>query len=192
MRIGETSLLLFGTAIFADSGRKNFPKTSKNTSVDAVLTRLETFLEPKPIRYMVSQRENSIDFGEIMNSGQDPARHRLRRDWAGRTHMCWVVCSSPSSSRTALARASIPEEKRRNFWLYIDEFSPLSSLLRWQGSITDARKFKLGLTLAHQDLSQLQPGSEIGGAILANASIRIVFRTGDARRQVAAVWLRVV
>ena len=35
-----------------------------------MLTRLETFLSRKPIRYMVSQKENRLDFAQILDSGK--------------------------------------------------------------------------------------------------------------------------
>lgn len=50
--------------------RQAFPQLGTNKSIGPVITRLETFLSPKPIRYMVSQRENRVDLGEIMDSGK--------------------------------------------------------------------------------------------------------------------------
>ncbi|MEI9897300.1 MAG: hypothetical protein WDN28_26425 [Chthoniobacter sp.] len=43
-----------------------------------------------------------------------------------------------------------------------------------------ARKYRVGLTLAHQELRQLQANDEVAGAVLANAFTRVVFRVGDA------------
>src|SRR6266705_2517525 len=43
--------------------RKAFTLLSGNKSIGSVLTRLDTFLSPKPIRYMVSQPVNRLDFG---------------------------------------------------------------------------------------------------------------------------------
>src|ERR1043166_5699308 len=50
--------------------RKGFPQLGGNKSIGPVLTRLETFLAPKPIRYIVSQQANRLDFAEIMDSGK--------------------------------------------------------------------------------------------------------------------------
>ena len=50
--------------------RKGFPQLGGNKSIGPVLTRLDTFLSPKPIRYMVSQRVNRLDFANILDSGK--------------------------------------------------------------------------------------------------------------------------
>src|ERR1035438_3763182 len=49
--------------------RKGFAQLTGNKSIGPVLTRLETFLSPKPIRYMVSQSTNRLDFARIMDGG---------------------------------------------------------------------------------------------------------------------------
>lgn len=50
--------------------KRGFPQLGGNKSIGPILTRLETFLSPKPIRYMVSQRENRLDFADIMDRGK--------------------------------------------------------------------------------------------------------------------------
>src|SRR5581483_6511642 len=50
--------------------QKGFPQLAGNRSIGPILTRLETFLSPKPIRAMVSQSTNRLDFGSIMDTGK--------------------------------------------------------------------------------------------------------------------------
>ena len=50
--------------------RKVFSQLSGNKSIGPVLTRLETFLGRKPIRYMVSQSANKLDFADILDAGK--------------------------------------------------------------------------------------------------------------------------
>jgi hypothetical protein len=50
--------------------QKSFPHLSGNKSIGSVLTRLDTFLAQKPIRYMVSQPENRLDFAHIMDTSK--------------------------------------------------------------------------------------------------------------------------
>ncbi|HMO66245.1 MAG TPA: type IV secretory system conjugative DNA transfer family protein, partial [Verrucomicrobiota bacterium] len=73
--------------------------------------------------------------------------------------------------------------QRRDFWVYVDEFQDfitpsLAELL------TGARKYRVGLTLAHQELRQLERDREVAGAVLGSTGTRVVFRVGDddARR----------
>jgi GTPase SAR1 family protein len=49
---------------------KSFPLLSGTKSIGSILTRLDTFLAQKPIRYMVSQPENRLDFAHIMDSSK--------------------------------------------------------------------------------------------------------------------------
>ena len=79
----------------------------------------------------------------------------------------------------AMSRQSQTRAERRFFWLYVDEFhhfiTPSIAEI-----LTGARKYNLGLILAHQELRQLQQEADVAGAVLSNAASRIVFRVGDA------------
>ena len=79
----------------------------------------------------------------------------------------------------ALSRQELSKEARTPFFLYADEFQnfitpSLESLL------TGARKYGLGLTLAHQTLAQLSSLPKVESALFGNAHTRIVFRVGEA------------
>ena len=74
---------------------------------------------------------------------------------------------------------------RRPFWLYVDEFHHFISPSIVE-ILTGARKYNLGLILAHQELRQLQQDADVAGAVLSNAGTRIVFRVGDADAKVLA------
>ncbi len=86
--------------------------------------------------------------------------------------------------QTALSRQGRDETDRRAFYLYIDEFHnfitpSLSTIL------SGARKYQLGIILAHQDMSQLSNrDSQLAASLTTNPCTRIAFRLGeqDARR----------
>ena len=80
----------------------------------------------------------------------------------------------------ALSRVNIPEKDRNDFYLYIDEF---------QNFITDsiatilseARKYRLDLILAHQYIAQLTPkqgDTKVRDAIFGNVGTIVCFRVG--------------
>ncbi|NBV25625.1 MAG: hypothetical protein EBS05_27420, partial [Proteobacteria bacterium] len=83
----------------------------------------------------------------------------------------------------AMARQAQQITARKDFSLYIDEFhhfiTPSMATI-----LTGARKYRLGLILAHQEVRQLQRDSDVAGAVMANPATRICFRVGDedARR----------
>jgi hypothetical protein len=75
----------------------------------------------------------------------------------------------------AMARADIREDERRDFFLYVDEFQSFTSD-SFISVLSEARKYRLCLTLAHQYGSQLRP--EIRDAVLCNVGSIIAFRVG--------------
>lgn len=144
-----------------------------------LLTRLDTFLRPKPIRYMVAQKENKIDFGKVMNEGKIFLA-KLSQGAIGEENS--YLLGSLLVSRfhqMALSRQELSQAQRKHFWLYIDEFQnfvtpSMASIL------SGARKYRLGLILAHQELRQLlSKDTEVASAVLTNPGTRICFRVGD-------------
>jgi hypothetical protein len=159
--------------------QRGFPQLSGNKSIGPVLTRLETFLSPKPIRYMVSQPVNRLNFAEIMDSGKIFLA-KLPQGQIGRENAYLLGSLFVAKlQQTAMARQSQMQAKRRDFWLYIDEFHHFITPSMAE-ILTGARKYRLGLVLAHQELRQLQRDDEVASAVLSNSYTRVVFRVGDA------------
>jgi hypothetical protein len=75
----------------------------------------------------------------------------------------------------ALSRTSIPEDKRRSFYLYVDEFHNFLSL-SFVDILSEARKYGLYLILAHQYINQLH--DKVRPAIFGNVGSIISFRVG--------------
>jgi len=157
--------------------QKEFPLL-KSSSIAPILTRLDTFLRPKPIRNIVTQKEG-LDFNAILNSNKIFIV-KLSQGIIGAENSYLLGSLLLSKlQQTALGRQSIEKEKRKPFYIYIDEFqhfiSPsLSSML------SGARKYNVGLILAHQDLQQIQHAdAELANALITNAGIRVCFRLGE-------------
>jgi hypothetical protein len=162
---------------------KAFPHLTGSKSIGPILTRLETFLSPKPIRLMVSQAKNRLDFREIMDGGKIFIA-KLAQGLIGRENAYLLGSIFVSKlQQTAMARQSRPQEERRDFWLYVDEFHHFVTPSMGE-ILAAARKYRLGLTLAHQELRQLHRDDEVGSAVLSNPYTRIVFRVGDADARV--------
>jgi len=143
-----------------------------------IITRLDTFLRPKPIRRMVSQKENRLNFAEMMNEGKIFLA-KLSQGAIGEenAHLLGTLLVS-KFHQLVMGRQEIKQENRRNFWFYIDEFhhfiTPSMSAI-----LTGARKYRLGLILAHQEWRQLESRDpDVASAVLAS-NIRICFRLGD-------------
>jgi hypothetical protein len=146
----------------------------------SILTRLDAFLRPKLVRNIVSQQHNRLDFAAMMNQGK-VFLARLPQGAIGEenAHLLGSFIVS-KFHQIALSRQEIRETERRPFFLYIDEFhnfvTPSMAAI-----LTGARKYRLGLILAHQELRQLEKqASEVAHAVLANPYARICFRVGEA------------
>ena len=158
--------------------QKGFPQLSGNKSIGPILTRLNTLLGPKPIRYMVSQKENRLNFSAIMNE-QKILLAKLPKGLLGdaNTYLLGTLLVS-KLQQTAMSRQRVREEDRPYFWLHIDEFHNFITPSMAE-ILTGARKYHMGMVLANQDLQQLQRNKEVASG-LSNLCARIVFRVGDA------------
>ena len=158
--------------------RKAFPQLGGNKSIGPVLTRLDTFLSPKPIRYLVSQKANKLDFADILDSGKIFLA-KLPQGQMGKENAFLLGSLLVSKfQQLAMSRQRLSQEARRDFWLYIDEFHSFITPSMAE-ILAGARKYRVGLILAHQELHQLQRDAEVASAI-ANCATRIVFRVGDS------------
>ena len=157
--------------------QKEFPLLAGRPQAP-LLTRLDTFLRPRLVRGMVTQPK-SLDFSAIMNEGRillvKLAQGAIGEENAALLGSLFVA----KIHQLALGRQSIVERDRRPFFVYLDEFqhfvTPSMATL-----LTGARKYRIGLVLAHQELRQLwNQDRDVAGAVLANAATRICFRVGD-------------
>ena len=75
----------------------------------------------------------------------------------------------------ALSRADVAEKSRRDFYLYVDEF-PSFTTNAFASMLAEMRKYRVGLVLAHQYLTQLD--EPMRDAILGNVGTTVAFRVG--------------
>jgi hypothetical protein len=158
--------------------QKVFPQLTGGRSVGPVLIRLQDFFSRKPLRNMVSQPANKLDFGHIMDSGKIFLA-KLSEGLLGKENSYLLGTLLISKfQQLAMARQAQNVAARRDFWIYIDEFynfitPSMAEIL--QG----ARKYRIGLTLAHHNLRQLERQAEVASAVMTHPCTRIVFQVGD-------------
>lgn len=144
-----------------------------------LLTRLDTFLRPKPVRFMVAQRENKIDFAKVMNEGKIFLA-KLSQGAIGEENSYLLGSLLVSKfHQMALSRQELAQTARKQFTLVLDEFQNFVTP-SMAAILSGARKYRLGLILAHQELRQLlSKDSTVASAVLTNPGTRICFRVGD-------------
>ncbi|MCG3165585.1 MAG: hypothetical protein POELPBGB_01353 [Bacteroidia bacterium] len=157
--------------------KKEFPLLRSN-SIAPILTRLDTFLRPKIVRNMMVQK-SGIDFHDVINS-KKIFLVKLSQGLIGEDNSYLLGSIIVAKlHQAALHRQNMKEHERLPFFLYIDEFQhfitpSMSSIL------SGARKYGLGLVLAHQDLEQLRTiDKELANSVLSNPATRVCFRCGE-------------
>lgn len=157
--------------------KKEFPLLRSN-SIAPILTRLDTFLRPKIVRNMMAQK-SGIDFHDVINS-RKIFLVKLSQGMIGEDNSYLLGSIIVAKlHQAALHRQNMKEHERLPFFLYIDEFQhfitpSMSSIL------SGARKYGLGLILAHQDLEQLRTlDKELANSVLSNPATRVCFRSGE-------------
>jgi DNA helicase HerA-like ATPase len=151
-----------------------YPMVKKG--IAPLLTRIDTFLRPKIIRYMLTQK-SGIDFKECIEN-KKIVLLKLSQGLIGEDNSYLLGSIFISKfNQVALSRQSISKEKRHPFYIYMDEFQnfitpSITSML------SGVRKYGIGLVLAHQELSQIEE-SKILNSVISNPFTRICFRLGD-------------
>lgn len=142
-----------------------------------VLNKVSAFLFKPQVRLMLGANENRLDFREIIDSGKVLVVN-LGGFHDEETQRLLGALLITALEQAAFSRSNQAPEARKPFFAMIDEFPLFCS--RDQTSLarilSECRKYRLHLGLAHQTITQL-PGQRIQGA-LENAKLKIIFGTG--------------
>ncbi len=152
-----------------------FPERLRAEVISPVQNKVGTFLTNRPLRNILGQNSSTIHFGNIMNQGRilivNLAKGRLGEE-AANLLGSFIVSGL---GQAAMARAGQPEDERRDFYLYIDEFQNFTTDA-FAGALSEIRKYRLSFILAHQYLDQLT--ENIRNSVLANIGTLVLFRLG--------------
>jgi type IV secretory pathway TraG/TraD family ATPase VirD4 len=144
-------------------------------ALSPIQNKVGAFLSDPRIHRILAGSGTPIRLRSIMDKGQvlfvNLAKGKIGDDTAGLLGGLFVT----SLGLAAYTRSDVPEEKRRPFFIYIDEFQNFTTL-SIANMLSELRKFRVGMVLAHQYLAQLEP--EIRHAVLGNAGTLISFRVG--------------
>lgn len=157
---------------------REFAEYSTRFASDAVAplqNKVGTLLSPPALRNILGQPRSTIDVAAIMDRGcvliVNLAKGKLGE---APTHLLGAFIAT-AIAQAAEARAEQSENERRDFTLYADEFQNFATD-SFSGILSEARKYRLSLVLAHQFLGQLSP--LLRQAVIGNAGSVLVFRIG--------------
>lgn len=147
----------------------------KSEAVSPILNKIGQFLISIPLRNIVGQKENTFDVRQAMDEGKiliaNLAKGKIGEDNCSLLGALIVT----KIQLAALSRANQPEEKRKPFYLFVDEIHSFITL-SFADILSEARKYGLNLVLAHQYIEQLD--ERIRAAIFGNIGTIILFRIG--------------
>jgi hypothetical protein len=148
----------------------------RSGSLSPLITRIDTFLRPTIVRYMLAQK-SGVDFNKALQQ-KKIVLIKLSQGLIGEENSYLLASLFLAKLlQSAQRRQSLPKEERHPYYVYLDEFQhfltpSITSIL------SGARKYGLGLILAHQELAQIDK-PKILGSVISNPYIRICFRLGD-------------
>jgi len=152
----------------------------RSEAISPILNKVGQFLTSAPLRNIVGQKKNTFRFRKVMDEGKIFIAN-LAKGKIGEDNCCLLGAMLVTIIQlAAMSRANIPENRRRSFYLYVDELHNFLTL-SFADILSEARKYGLNLILSHQYIEQLD--EKIRAAIFGNVGTIISFRIGtdDAR-----------
>ncbi len=155
-----------------------FGKYSEKFAQEAIApiqNKVGQFLSASVIRNIIGQVKSTVNIREIMDSGKifivNLSKGRIGEDNSRLLGGMLIT----KIQMAAMERADIPEHQRRDFYLYVDEFQNFANE-SFASILSEARKYRLNLIMAHQYIEQLDETVRAG--VFGNVGTLICFRVG--------------
>ncbi len=151
----------------------------RKEAVAAIQNKVGQFLSYTLVRHIIGQPKSTIDMREIMDSQKilivNLSKGRIGED-AMRLLGGMIITKIQLA---AMSRVDIPEDDRKDFYLYVDEFQNFATE-SFANILSEARKYRLALILAHQYINQLvfDGNATVKDAIFGNVGTLVSFRVG--------------
>jgi len=147
----------------------------KSEVLDYIVSKFGRFVTNKMIRNIIGQSQSSFDFRRVMDEGKilfiNLAKGKIGEENSNFLGLVLV----PRILMAAMSRQDVPEDQRRDFFLYVDEFQNFATP-DFAQILSEARKYRLNLTVANQFIGQVE--EEVKNAVFGNVGSVICFRVG--------------
>lgn len=155
----------------------------KSETLDYIVSKFGRFVTNKLIRNIIGQSQSSFDFRKAMDEGKILIIN-LAKGMIGEENSSFLGnLLVPKILGAAMSRQDVPAEKRRDFYLYVDEFQNFATP-DFATILSEARKYALNLTVANQFIAQVE--EDVKNSIFGNVGTKIAFRVGVADAQFLA------
>lgn len=155
-----------------------FARYTQRLEVEAtasIQNKVGQFISAPLIRNIIGQVKSKLDMRDIMD-GEKILILNLAKGKIGEDNsMLLGALLITKLQLAAMSRVDIPEEKRKDFYLYVDEFQNFATE-SFVNILSEARKYRLDLILAHQYITQME--EEVRDGVFGNVGTLVSFRVG--------------
>lgn len=151
-------------------------EASLQNIVPYITNKFDEFTANDFMRPIIGQQQSSFNFREVMDSKKILLVNLSKGRLGERNANLLGLIIVGKIFMSALSRADNPKADFAPFYLYIDEFQNITTS-SIPGILSEARKYKLSLTIAHQFLGQVD--EKIRNAVFGNVGSMAVFRVGQ-------------
>ncbi len=152
-----------------------YPDRFQSEAIAPIQNKVGRFLSSSMMRNIVGQVKSAIDIRDIMDNKKilllNLSKGRIGEDNSALLGAMMVT----KMQLAAMSRVDIPEDKREDFYLYVDEFQNFATD-SFANILSEARKYRLNIIIAHQYIEQL--GDVVRAAVFGNVGTIITFRIG--------------
>ncbi|MFH1551715.1 MAG: type IV secretion system DNA-binding domain-containing protein [bacterium] len=152
-----------------------YPDRFMAEAVAPIQNKVGQFLTTPLIRNIVGQTKSSIDIRKVMDEKKILIMNLSKGLIGEDTSALLGAMLITRIQLAAMSRVDIPEEERKDFYLYVDEFQNFATE-SFANILSEARKYRLGLILAHQYITQME--EIVRDAVFGNVGTMLVFRVG--------------
>lgn len=154
---------------------ESYPARFRVEAIAPLQNKVGAFLADPRLNRILTQPKSAFDVRHVMDDGQilfvNLSKGQLGEDVAALLGSLLVS----AIGLAGLSRADTTEERRRDFFVYLDEFHAFTTL-HIATMLSELRKYRVSLVLAHQYLAQLD--LSLQHAILGNVGTLMSFRIG--------------
>ena len=155
-----------------------FADWSEKFDTEAIIplvNKLGQFLSNPMLRNIFGQKENKIDLTKLIQEKKIILINLSKGKIGEENSSFFGSMFVTKIKQSGMERAALPPSERHDFYLYVDEFQNLVTDT-FENLLSEARKYNVCLTIAHQYVGQLLP--KVQAAVLGNTGTIIIFRIG--------------
>ncbi len=169
---------------FWDHEYANTWDREKQEMIPYFSSKFGPFITNTTIRNIIGQPKSAFNIREIMDNKKALLVNLSKwKIWALNAQLLGLIFVS-KVNMAAMSRADMPEDERKDFFMYVDEFQNFATETFWE-ILSEARKYKLALIMAHQFIAQIWGNSgqkwdkpSIKDAVFGNAGTLMSFKVG--------------